>query len=47
MSSIRTTLGLLCGGDIEIHPILINLFALKDLGGAYETVKQDFSACSE
>ena len=47
MSSIHTTIGLLCDKGIENHPILINLFALKGLNGAYEPFEQDFDIRSK
>ena len=45
MSRICTTIGLLCGGNIHLHSILVNLFAVKGLDRAYKDVKRDLALC--
>ena len=47
MSRIRTTINLLCGGNVQLHPILINLFALRGLNSAYKSVKHDLALHSK
>ena len=44
---IRDTFDLLCGGNIHLHPIMVTLFAVRDLDSTYEAVKLDFSVQSD
>ena len=47
MSRIRTTVNLLRGGNVRLHPILINLLAVRGLDSAYEIVKHNITIHSK
>ena len=43
MARIRTIKGKLKAGGINLPPVLLNMFTVKGLGGAYSAVKREFA----
>ena len=43
MARIRTIKGKLKAGGIDLPPILLNMFTVKGLGGAYSAIKREFA----